>query len=83
VALASDLREWTYWDGAAFALGTTLGLFEGRSFRDAKSVFWTDNPLGNGLHDALLALVRAGVLERREEPDEQFRWSGTAVGSSS
>jgi len=23
----------------------------------------------------LLALVDAGVLERREEPDEQFRWS--------
>jgi hypothetical protein len=37
-------------------------------------VFWTDNPLGNGLHDALLALASAQVLERREEPDEQFRW---------
>jgi hypothetical protein len=36
-------------------------------------VFWTDNPLGNGLHDALLALAGAQVLERREEPDEQFR----------
>ena len=39
-----------------------------------KHVFWTDNQLGNGFHDALLALVNAGVLDRRAEPDEQFRW---------
>jgi len=29
---------------------------------------------GNGLHDALLALAKARVLESREEPAEQFRW---------
>jgi len=29
--------------------------------------------LGNGLHDALLALAGAHVPQRQEEPGEQFR----------
>lgn len=44
-------------------------------FGEVKAVFWADNRLGDGPHDALPALVSAGVLERREEPDEQFRWN--------
>jgi hypothetical protein len=47
----------------------------GADFIRVKGVFWIDNKLGHGPHDALLALVDAGVLDRREEPDEQFRWS--------
>jgi hypothetical protein len=50
------------------------GCFREADFLGVKQVFWTDNHLGDGLHDALLALVSAGVLDRREEPDEQFRW---------
>jgi hypothetical protein len=76
MGFADDLADWTDWDGAAYDLGRALGLFSGRGFVDVKHVFWTDNPLGEGLHDALLALARAGVLDRRDEPDEQFRWSG-------
>jgi hypothetical protein len=76
VSLADDLDDWTDWDAAAYALGRTLGLFHDADFLGVKHVFWTDNQLGNGLHDALLALVAAGVLDHREEPDEQFRWSG-------
>jgi hypothetical protein len=75
VPLADDLGDWTDWDGAAYALGCAVGLFREVDFLRVKHVFWTDNQLGNGLHDALLALVNAGVLDRREEPDEQFRWS--------
>jgi len=75
VSLADELAHWTGWDVAAFRLGRALGLFAGQNFsHDAKGVFRTGNPLGNGLHDALPALVSARVLERREEPDEQFRW---------
>jgi hypothetical protein len=75
VSLADDLNDWADWDGAAYALGRSLGLFHDTDFLRVKGVFWTGNKLGNGLHDALLALVDAGVLDRWEEPDEQFRWS--------
>lgn len=74
MSLAIDLAEWTDWDGAAFVFGRALGLFGDDGFTRAKHVFWSDTALGEGLHDALLALVRAGVLDRREAPDEQFRW---------
>jgi hypothetical protein len=75
VGLQEHLSEWTDWDVAAHVLGQSIGVFEeGSAMSDHKAVFWSDNQLGNGLHDALLGLVRAGVLARREEPDEQFRW---------
>ena len=74
MTLADDLADWTDWDGAEFALGRALGLFEGCDFTQVKHVFWTDNALGDGLHEALLTLVRAGVLDRRDAGDEQFRW---------
>lgn len=74
MTLSEGLADWTDWDLAGYILGRHLGVLSGSFATDNKSVFWTDNPLGNGLHDALLALTRAGVLDRREEPDEQFRW---------
>lgn len=74
MSLADDLADWTDWDGAAYCLGQAIGLFEGVAFTEAKHVFWTDNDLGNGLRNALAALVSAGVLEYRDEPDDQFRW---------
>lgn len=75
VSLADGLGDWTGWDVAAYSLGCVLGVFREVEFLRVRHIFWTDNHLGSGLHDALLALVNAGVLERREEPDEQFRWS--------
>ncbi|MET9435803.1 hypothetical protein [Streptomyces sp. NPDC006551] len=75
--LSEGLAGWTDWDGAAFVVGRSLGIFEESvTFTQVKAVFWTDNPLGNALHEVLLQLVAAGVLERRDEPDEQFLWSG-------
>jgi hypothetical protein len=75
-SLAESLRTWTDWDVSSFHLGRAIGLFERQEdWQRTKGVFWTDNRIGNGLRSALLALVEAGVLERREEPDEQFRWS--------
>lgn len=76
MSLADDLHDWTDWDGAGYALGRSLGLFRGVDLLGVKHVFWSDNQLGNGLHDALLALVAAGILARRDVPDEQFRWLG-------
>ncbi len=78
--LSEGLAEWTDWDGAAFEVGRSLGIFDSsESFTQVKWVFWTDNPVGNALHEVLLQLVSAGVLERREERDEQFRWTGKVV----
>jgi len=79
VNLAERLPDWTDWDGAAFKLGQALGCFGEGDFAAVKGVFWTDNRLGNGLHQALIALVEAGLLDRREEPDEQFRWRADAL----
>jgi hypothetical protein len=73
--LRSAMREWADWDGAAFKLGRTLGVFTLPSeYGRVKAAFWTDSPLGNALHENLLALVATGFLEHSEEPDEQFRW---------
>ncbi|MGW4895891.1 hypothetical protein ACWEQL_27095 [Kitasatospora sp. NPDC004240] len=78
--LSTELADWTDWDGAAFHVGRALGVFpESETFPHVKSVFWTANPLGDALHDILLCLAAAGVLERRDEPDEQFRWNRPTV----
>jgi hypothetical protein len=74
VTLADRLAEWHDWDGAAFELGVVLGLFEEGDWLKNKGVLWSANPVGDALRETLLVLTRAGILERREEPDEAFRW---------
>lgn len=75
MAFPDELADWTDWDCAAYSLRCALGLFSEGGYPDNKHVFWTNNPLGKGLHEALLTLAEAGVLEQRDEPDVQFRWS--------
>jgi hypothetical protein len=76
--LADALKDWTDWDVAALQGGKALSVFPKTStMADYKHVFWTDNPLGNQLHQVLLALASARVLERKDDPDEQFRWGLT------
>jgi hypothetical protein len=83
MSLREDLVDWTDWDGAAYALARSLGLMDASvSFAtDAKHIFWSDNPVGRSLHSALEAFVVAGFLERRDEPDIQFRWRSDFRGS--
>jgi hypothetical protein len=73
VTLAEDLSDWTDDDVACFKLGVNIGLFDEDTFQSRKGLFWTDNPVGNGLYKSLVALADAGVLDRR---DGQFRWVG-------
>jgi hypothetical protein len=80
MTLAAALAGWTDSDGAAFELGRAVGLFDETVFAKVKHIFWTDNALGNGLHDALLALVRAGVIDQREDDGDQFRWHRVVAG---
>jgi hypothetical protein len=75
VSLADELAEWQDVDVAQYTVGRAIGLFAGQDFRQVKYVFWTENPLGTGLWEMLGAMVKAGILECRDEPDMQYRWS--------
>ncbi|MBM0203407.1 hypothetical protein JNW90_09995 [Micromonospora sp. STR1s_5] len=74
MALAESMGEWTDADGAAYRLAVELGAIDPDiDFPRAKWIFWTDNPLGNGLHSALIALAAAGILESND--GDSFRWN--------
>lgn len=73
--LNEELNDWLDSDFSAFALAKCLGIMdENTNFpKKAKHVFWTNNPLGNMLHQTLEHLVELGFLEKDEELDA-FRW---------
>ncbi len=75
------LADWHDWDGAAYELGVVLGLwmdFGAPSWEDPwhglKHIFWTNNSLGEALHNTLLNLVKSGVLESKDD-NACFRWN--------
>ncbi len=75
------LGEWTDWDGAAYSLGVSLGLIPDTQGRGApKGVFWSNHPTGMMLYAMLDELVKHGVLEKRDEPDFQYRWNASYRG---
>jgi hypothetical protein len=81
--LRDRLSDWNDWDGAAFILAQSIGLMseDVRFELEAKHVFWSNNPIGRALHNILKELVTAGVLENRNEPDDQYRWNPGFVGT--
>ncbi len=81
--LREELSDWHDWDVVAFLLARCLGLMgpDVAFATDAKHVFWTDNTIGNMLHNMLNELVAAGVLDGRDEPDYQYRWNSSFRGS--
>jgi hypothetical protein len=83
MTLRDRLRDWTDWDVAEWELARSLGLMHGgvRFHLEPKHVFWTDNSIGQMLRDVLGQLTRIGVLEFREEPDNQYRWNPDFRGS--
>lgn len=80
--LRRGMAEWTETDIATFQLAVALGIapdLEDESkamdaFRDKKWIFWSANPLGDGLYRILETLVECGVLEKQEE-QLRFRWN--------
>jgi hypothetical protein len=75
------LATWKDWDSAAYELGVCLGLWGDAGaplwedpWHGLKHIFWTANPLGEALHNMLLELVTAGVLEAQEDK-LSFRWN--------
>jgi hypothetical protein len=83
LGLRERLADWTDWGIAAFAVARALGVMreDVRFHIEAKHVFWSDHPVGAMLHETLQRLVAAGVLEKREEPDDQYRWNPVFRGS--
>ncbi len=84
ITLRVALQEWTDWDAAAYSVGVALGILNPETSpfsTKAKQVFWSANAVGAGLHDILQSLVSLGVLLRRGEPDDQYRWNPAFRGS--
>ena len=80
--LKTQLLHWTDWDCAAHSLALCLGLMEDGLFQTrAKHVFWSNHPIGTMLFTILDGLVAQGILEKRDEPDFQYRWSPSFIGS--
>jgi hypothetical protein len=79
--LKARLREWTDWDSAGHSLGISLGLMPNQPiWGKTKHVFWTNHPTGVMFYTVLECLVEHGVLEKRDGPDIQYRWSPSFRG---
>lgn len=75
VGLSTTLTDWTDWSLTSFRLGRAIGVYETDGHWDkVGSAIWIDNTVGAGLHEAVVALAESGVLERRDDPDPEFRW---------
>ncbi len=59
-----------------FSLAVVLGVMpDGKeSWFKNKGLFWSNNPQESAFAEILQRLVKADVLEYREEPDQQYRW---------
>ena len=80
--LKGQLIEWTDCDIAAYRIGICLGLMpDCPAFGATKHVFWGVHPVGEMLYTMLNSLMERGILEKREEPDIQYRWSPGFLGS--
>jgi hypothetical protein len=84
MSLRERLNDWTDIDCAAYELGCALSLIgEARSpFQTrAKHVFWSSHPVGETLYQMLEMLADLGILQKRDEPELQYRWNPTFKGS--
>lgn len=73
MTFADALEDWTDIEVAAERLAMALGVLPEGSGLAAKWVYYSSNPLGDGLYSTLDALTALGFLEKRGEPDFQYR----------
>ena len=87
----ADLKErlagWTSWDLASYHVGANLGFWPDMGappgedhWYGAKGIIWSANPLGDAIANFLEGLVSEGLLERRDEPEIEFRWNPNYKG---
>jgi hypothetical protein len=75
MTLRESLQDWTDIDVAAWRLAQVIGVIgSDKELRDIKWMFFSANPVGDALYRSLDELRMAGVLEKRDEPDFQYRW---------
>ncbi|TLD70665.1 hypothetical protein FEM03_10135 [Phragmitibacter flavus] len=79
--LKHSLSEWTDADVAAYYVAIALGLApdpggEWKFWGGKKWVFWSANPLGDGLYRILEMLTENGVIEKDGE-ESKYRWNPT------
>jgi hypothetical protein len=77
--LRRSLAEWTDADIASYYVAVALGIApapgkEWDFWGGKKWMFWTANPLGEGLYRILDMLTESGVLEKDQE-EMRFRWN--------
>ena len=73
--LREELKDWADADVAMFFVAKSLGIIGEQSFQETKWVYWTGNLIRDSLSAILEQLVKAEILEERNEPDWQFRWN--------
>jgi hypothetical protein len=88
-SLKERLSDWTSWDIAMYHIGTCLGFwpefgapYNYDQWHGAKGVIWSGNPLGDALSNFIVALSEEGCLERRDEPDIEYRWNPNYKGGA-
>lgn len=73
-----DIKEWTDCDGVEYDFMVMLGLIDpvvSPFGSKSKHVFWSANDVGTAVHEMIETLVKLGMLERRDDPDLQYRWN--------
>ena len=72
------MADWEKFDVAAYHLGVVLGIFPELDFKNdtwanSKHIFWSNNPLGESLHDILQEIVHIKMLEY-DDGNPAYRW---------
>ena len=73
--LRAALADWTDFDASAHVLAQSLGIMPSQQkMIEEKWIYWSENSLGAMIYDTLERLVELSVLDKRVEPDLQYRW---------
>jgi hypothetical protein len=78
--LRRSLADWTDVDVACYYVAVALGIAPDPGDKwdfwgGKKWMFWSANTIGGSMYRVLEDLAQAGVLEKREGDDMQFRWN--------
>jgi predicted enzyme related to lactoylglutathione lyase len=74
MTLAANLSDWVDADNAEHLLAKALGIMPRTSvMMEAKPVYFSNHLLGSELYALLERLTELGFLEKREEPELQYR----------